>query len=164
MLTNSSARAIGFRVTPAVIYYGVIEKEGDSVKIIAAQQIKCPKSFTPPDSLKHIRESVFDLIREHNALFGGIKLIENNSQTKDSFRLNLEGVIQEAFASSTTLKHFFFGAIPKLTGALRIQDKKKLKEIIDGKAVFDHIDMNDFRSEHREALLASLAAITEHGH
>lgn len=162
-LKGISNTAIGFRVTPSATYYTVVTNENGVFRIVSADKIKCPKALEPPGQLKHIRQTIFDLIKEFAAGFGGIKLIENNSRTRDAFRLNVEGVIQEAFASSA-LTHFFFGTIPQLTGVFGINDKKKINAIIAGEESFDRVDMKEFGPEHREGILAAVAAILGHGH
>jgi len=162
MSKNITSTAIGFRVTPSATHYAVVQKQSDGFCVIAAEKITHPKALHPPDQLKHIRQTVFDLIREHQAAFGGIKLIEGNSQTRDPFRLNVEGVVQESFASSP-LDHYFFGTIPKLTGVFRFEDKKKMKAILDGATRFDPVDLASFGKESREAIVSAVAAFIEHG-
>lgn len=125
-------KAIGFRATPKEIFYAVVQTtDSGTYEVIASEKVKHPEAMDEPRKLAQLRTTIFDLIKEHEAKVGGIKLIEGNAREKDSFRLNCEGVIQEAFASSS-LQKYFFGAIPALTGAFQFEDKKAIKELLDG--------------------------------
>lgn len=54
----------------------------------------------------YIRNVILDFIRKYSIEVAALKLTEGNSFGTDSDRLNIEGVIQEAFAGSTVKKFF----------------------------------------------------------
>lgn len=123
---KSTLIGVGFRVTPTVIYYAVVAQTGEIFSAVSAETIKCPKAMSPPLQLKHVRQTVFDLLHENKATYGGIKLIEGNSRSHDTFRLNVEGVVQEAFASSS-LKGFFFRNHTQSHGGVRLPRQEEDK-------------------------------------
>jgi Holliday junction resolvasome RuvABC endonuclease subunit len=151
--------AIGFRVTPEATFYAVVRRVDDRYEVVAKEIIKHPKAHNEPQKLAHLRQTVRDLLETYQVRLAGVKLIENNSQNSSSFRLNCEGVIQEALASSK-LDGFFFGAIPAISGAIRIKDKKLVKQLIQGSKMPEFCKWEEKqKSEYREAILAAIAAL-----
>jgi hypothetical protein len=154
--------SIGFRVSPTEVCYAVVSREKNGpFAVMAAEVLAYPKAMTPPQQLHFVRNSVGDLAAETSATFAGIKLAETVSKPTP-FRLNVEGVIQEALASKA-LEHFFFGTIASFSRAFGHTDRKLMKLILEGKVAFDFVPLGGFSREHRDAIAAAIAAILDHG-
>ncbi len=71
-------------------------------------------------------------------------------------RIQIEGVIQEAFASSE-LKSYYAGAIAVISKHLGIH-RSKFKPLIDGKEDFGVENWEAMGKEEREAVLCAIGA------
>jgi hypothetical protein len=162
-MKESPLISIGFRVTPKAIFYSIVQREGTALKCTSALKISFQSGISVPKNLAHVRRQISSLSLDFKAKCGGIKLIESNSRKVDHYRLNVEGVIQEAMASSS-LESLFFGNITNLTKVFGDGDKSRVKRIIEGKENCDKLDLDGLSKEHREAALAAAAAILNHGH
>ena len=144
---------IGLRVSPTEVTYALFDFADKS--IVDLDQIVVPTAMAWPSALKYVRSNLLDTIREYRVSFAGIRLTENNAQTPSVPRLHLEGVIQEAFASSE-LKGYFAGAIPALAARLGIPSGD-MKSIIKGRNDLDVGDWGTMTEKQREALLAAMS-------
>lgn len=106
---------IGIRVQTDKITY-VVYDSGDD-RIINIDEIIVPAAFSVPDSLKYIRSNILDILREYNVNRAGIRTTESSSQNKCIKRIEIEGVIQESFASST-LDSYYVGCISSIMSRL----------------------------------------------
>ncbi|MGF1761572.1 hypothetical protein L4D76_27445 [Photobacterium sagamiensis] len=152
-------KILGIRVEPKKSTFVVIECEGDIFTIINNECIKVPAALDFPEKLKYVRSCVLDILREYSINIAGIRIAEGNSQNLDVTRLHIEGVIQEAFASSNIDK-YFTGRKTSIASRLNMKPKQ-LDEIIKGNE--DYELLNDWEllknNNAREAALVAMGAL-----
>lgn len=155
---------LGIRVTPSDIYYAIYESE---IKKIEIKIFKRAKYLEIPEYLKYIRYNLLDLLSSKDIELVTIKKIEGNSVNINFERIYIEGVIQEALASSNVKKYFIETKISFLSQAKKIKSEtKEIKSILKSKEVFNEfiyelVDLNTINGsneEIREAILASVLA------
>ncbi|MGN7298105.1 hypothetical protein [Ferdinandcohnia sp. SAFN-114] len=119
-----------------------------------------PVALDIPSALTFIRTTLISIIAEYDITIGGIRIIEGNSKTKDTFRMNIEGVVQEMFANSTVDKYYCgtISSLAKLLGKKQTEITVSLssKEPLSG---FEVEGWNKFKKEEKEGILFSLAAL-----
>lgn len=148
-------KTLGIRVKPDAVIWAVFDSTDNS--IVNVENIKIPKALPTPESLKFIRNSILDILREYEIEQAGIRIIESNSKTISIPRIEIEGVIQEAFASSS-LKKYYCGQISTIAAKLGIV-RADFKHYIDNTKKQDLVDnWVDFNKEEREAILTALGA------
>jgi hypothetical protein len=145
---------IGLRASPKEVTYALLDTGGDAV--VDIDQIVVPTAMAWPAALKYIRSNLLDILREYDVVGAGIRLTENNAQSLSVDRVHLEGVIQEAFASSS-VKGYFAGAIPAMAARLGI-DSSDMKLMIKGRNDLDVEGWDEMTEKQREALLAAMSA------
>ena len=147
---------LGIRVKPKVIIIAVYDSIENS--IVNVESIKIPKALSTPEALKYVRNSVLDILREYEINKAGLRIVESNSQNLVIHRIEIEGVIQEAFASST-LSAYFCGQISKISAKLEMP-RADFKKYIDGELEYVNVEnWNNHNKEEREAILTSLGAV-----
>ena len=92
---NSGVITIGIRAAPGAVTFAVIDTDDNSV--INIEKIKIPAAFEPPDALKYVRSNLLDILREYHVERAGIRVTESVADGSTA-RIQLEGVVQEAFA------------------------------------------------------------------
>lgn len=145
---------IGIRARPSSVVYAVVDTADGS--IVNLDEIVVPLAFDTPDALKYVRSNFLDIIREYDVQQAGIRATEPNSQRMNIQRLQIEGVIIEAFASSP-LKGYYVGHISSIASRLG-RTRTELKPMIDGDVAFDVDDWENMSKEEREAVLCALGA------
>jgi hypothetical protein len=146
---------IGLRVSPSEVTYALFD--GDRKAVVDVDKIVVPTAMAWPAALKYVRSNLLDILREYEVGGAGIRLTENNARSPNIDRLHLEGVIQEAFASSD-LKGYFAGAIPALSARLGVSSAD-MKPIIGGKNEFEIEGWAEMSDKGREALLVAMVAV-----
>lgn len=155
---------LGIRVTPSEIYYSIYESE---IKKIEIKVFKRAKYLEIPEYLKYIRYNLLDILSCKEIELVTIKKIEGNSININFERIYIEGVIQEALASSNVKKYFIENKTSFLKQAKKIKSETKdIKLILKNKENFnnficDLVDLNTINGsneEIREAILASVLA------
>ena len=126
---------IGFRAAPGEVVYAIIDKAANDV--IDVDKIVIPKAFEVPDALKYVRGNVLDILREYKVVRAGVRVTEPNAQRMSITRIQLEGVIIEAFASSP-LKEFYVGQISSISARLEMR-RADLKPLLTSDE-FDRIE------------------------
>lgn len=156
-------RIIGIRVSPSKVYYSIIEKNDEGFEICDVSEICVPKMLDIPNQLTYIRTNLLSIITEYDVCVAGMRLAEEISDNKSTFRINLEGVIQEVFVNST-IKSFYCGGISAVSSVLK-EHTKIIKEYFDGKKIFMEIENwdNEYSKEERESIVISYAAIVNGG-
>ena len=158
-------RSIGLRVTPKEVFYSIIEKDDKKEEILSISSIKVPKALDEPQQLENIRSLLITIIDQYKINRGAIKVIESNnaSRLSDSiiFRLNIEGIIKEVFASSS-IEKYLLGRATNVSAVFGIKCKKVLDLVSD-------LDMNlDTRTtdkgskvtdNYKEAIVVALAVL-----
>jgi hypothetical protein len=149
-------RTIGIRVAPKIVTFVIYDS--DVLKIINVEDIKVPLAFTIPDALKYIRNNLLDILREYQVSSAGIRITEPTAQRINIERVQIEGVIQEAFASSS-LDHYYVGQISSVSAKIGIQ-RSDFKKYIDGSLDFNEVEnWNSFSSSQKEAVFCALGAV-----
>jgi hypothetical protein len=148
-------RSLGIRVEPSKVSFVVLEKNNDSIKIINIESIKLPKSLDRPSQLKYIRNTVLDIIREYEITIAGIRKAEPISKNQNSARIEIEGVIQEAFSSSS-ISSYFIGISKKIS-----IKNTEYRPLISRKSSFERIENWDLckNTETKESALVGFGAM-----
>ena len=120
--------AIGIRADPKAITFAIFDTAANAV--IDVEEIRIPAAFLIPAALKYVRSNLLDVLREYNVQSAGIRVTEPVSKVRNIERIQIEGVIQEAFASSE-LQSYDVGQIASISKRLGI-DRKKFKPLVDG--------------------------------
>jgi hypothetical protein len=152
-------RSLGIRVEPSKVSFVVLEKNNDSIKIINIESIKLPKALDRPSQLKYIRNTVLDIIREYEITIAGIRKAEPISQNQNSARIEIEGVIQEAFSSSS-ISSYFIGIATSISKKISIKNTE-YKPLISKKSSFERIENWDIckNTETKESALVGFGAM-----
>lgn len=145
---------IGIRVAPKAITFVVFDTDGQT--IINVESLRVPIAFDTPEALKYVRNNLLDILREYKVGRAGIRTTESNAQTMNIERIQLEGVIQEAFASSALLG-YYVGQISSITARLGIP-RADFKLLVEGKKSWDVEGWDDLQPEAREAMLCAIGA------
>ncbi|WP_197714090.1 hypothetical protein [Ferriphaselus amnicola] len=120
------------------------------------EDIRIPIAFRTPDALKYIRNNLLDILREYSIERAGIRTTEPNAQSPSIARIQIEGVVQEAFASSQ-LNSYYIGQISSISARLNI-DRVDFKRYVDGQLDWPVENWADLSKEQREALLCAIGA------
>lgn len=147
---------LGLRASPKEVTFCVYNTEFD--EIVNVEEIKIPNALEVPEKLKYVRATILDILREFQIDSAGIRLTEFNARSPSYERIQIEGVLQEAFASST-LRAYFQGALTTIASKLG-EDKTRLSQLIKTvDANYDRVpDWSEFSDKEREAILAALGA------
>jgi len=147
--------SLGIRAKPSEFAFAVYDSEANA--LVNVEIVKIPKALEAPDALKYVRNTILDILREYKIEAAGIRITESNSQHLNIRRIEIEGVIQEAFASST-LASYYVGQISSISAKVGIA-RANFKRYIDGEIDLDLVENWDqFGPEEREAVLAAMGA------
>lgn len=147
-------RTIGIRAAPTAVTFVVYDSSSN--EIVNVEDIKIPLAFAAPDALKYVRNNLLDILREYSVERAGIRTTEPNAQSMSIERIQIEGVVQEAFASSV-LKEYYVGQISSISKRLGI-DRADFKKYIDGAKEWSVDNWKTLGKEQREALLCAIGA------
>lgn len=148
-------RTIGIRVAPKRVTFVVYDAE--EKQIVNMEGIVVPKAMDTPEQLKYVRNTVLDIIREYEVKRAGIRITEGNAQGISIERIELEGVIQEAFASSE-LEGYFCGQISRIAAKLKMP-REHLRKLLEG-ADYEAVEgWPNLKKEEREAIAAAMGAV-----
>jgi hypothetical protein len=147
---------LGIRVSPKsvtfVIYDLLLEQ------IVNVESLQIPVAFSPPDALKYVRNNMLDILREYKVTSAGIRTTESNAKSMSIERIQLEGVIQEAFASSG-LVSYYVGQISTISARLGIP-RTDFKLYVDGSKAWNVEGWKELNIVEREAMLCAIGAAT----
>lgn len=90
---------MGLRAAPKCVTFAIFDSEAQAV--LNVEDIQMPAAFEWPVALKYVRSSVLDALREYQVGRAGVRTSEPMAQSLSVERIQIEGVIQEAFASSS---------------------------------------------------------------
>ncbi|PFG11405.1 hypothetical protein [Marinobacter sp. LV10MA510-1] len=148
-------RTIGIRVEPKKVTFVIYD--ADAGEVINIEGIKIPKALDVPEALKYIRSNLLDVIVEYEVQRAGIRVTEPSAQKPNILRIQIEGVIQEALASSD-VEAYFRGQISSLSSRLNIK-RKDLKKYLEGELVLRNIEgWSDLSTVEREAVCTAIGA------
>lgn len=148
-------RTIGIRSTPKEVFYAIVESEPFAV--VNVDRIKVPLALPTPEALKYVRGHVLDILREYDVTSACIRITETTAQNLDIKRIQIEGVLQECFASSQ-VSRYFAGQIASISFKIGIEIEQ-FKNSVDGENPLRVENWEDFKSNEREAVLAAIGAI-----
>lgn len=143
---------IGIRAKPTAVTFVVVD--GDEIRNI--EDIEIPRAFDTPNALKYVRNNLLDILREYRVEAAGVRVTEPNAQSLNIARIQLEGVIQEAFASSS-LRGYYVGQIASISARIGM-DRADFKKMVDGENKLKIDSWADLSKDAREALLCALGA------
>jgi hypothetical protein len=148
-------KAIGFRANPRGLTFAIYCDVTKS--FVNVEKFDIPAAFEKPDGLKFLRNNMLDVFIEFNVQRAGIRLAESHAQKPNIDRIQIEGVIQEAFASSD-LMSYFVGQIATIERLLGI-GKGVFKPMIGGTNTLEIEGWGDMSADQREAMLAAIGAL-----
>lgn len=149
-------KTIGFRVKPKQITFVVYDSNEHS--IINVETIKIPKALSIPEYLKYIRTNIIDILREYQISKAGLRITESSAQSLNIERIQIEGVIQETFAS-TILAGYFCGQISNISPKLGIE-RSDFKKYVNGELNYDSVEnWSELNEEEREACLTAIGTV-----
>lgn len=119
---------IGLRASPTEVTFAIYDAA--ERRVVNVEELVVPLAFEWPVRLRHIRSNLLDILREYGVAAGGIRMAESMAKSPSIERTYIEGVIQEAFASSG-LKHFYVGQIASISRRVGIQ-RADFKPIVGG--------------------------------
>jgi hypothetical protein len=149
-------KTIGLRVSPAEVTYAIFDVKNQRIESVG--EIIVPKSMSTPQSLKYIRNTVLDVIREYGVSQAGIRTIEPMAQSPSIERIQIEGVIQEALASSSVEK-YYSGPIATIA-AKNSMPRDDFKKYLDKDGDYPHVeDWKSHSDKEKEAIFTALGAV-----
>lgn len=146
--------SIGIRVAPKSVTFAIYDS--DANKIVNVEKINIPAAFSTPDALKYLRSNLLDVLREFEVRNAGVRASEPNAQNPNIERIQIEGVVQETFASSE-IAHYFVGHISSISSRLNIP-RTEFKPFVSGEKDFPVENWQDLSSIEREAVLCAIGA------
>lgn len=147
-------RTLGIRVAPTAVTFAVYDSLQDAV--VNIEDIRIPVALGVPDALKYVRNNLLDILREYEIEHAGIRTTEPTARSLNITRIQIEGVIQEAFASST-LKGYYVGQISSISAKLQM-NRIDFKKYVEGEKEWDVEDWASLTKEQREAVLCAIGA------
>src|SRR5690349_14723445 len=121
-------RTIGIRVAPTALTFAVYDRDLNTV--VNVEEIKISPAFDVPDALKYVRNNLLDVLREFGVQRAGIRTTEPTAKQISIERVQIEGVVLEAFASSD-LVGYYVGQIATIASRVGIE-RADFKRYIDG--------------------------------
>lgn len=147
-------KTIGIRAAPKAVTFAIFDTTAKAV--LNVEELKVPVAFATPDALKYIRSNLLDILREYDIERAGIRVTETLAQSASIDRIQIEGVIQEAFASST-LRSYYVGQISSISGRLGI-NRKRFRPLVDGDEDPGVENWKIMSKSAREAILCAMGA------
>jgi len=137
-----------------VVTFAIYDSTKDDV--VNVEEIKIPAAFDIPESLKYLRNTILDILREYEIVAAGVRATEPSAKKMSLARIQIEGVIQETFASSS-LKAFFVGHIATISSKIGIP-RSDFKRMIDGEIAPAVAGWAAMTPAKREAILCAKGA------
>ena len=145
---------IGIRVAPKFVVFAIYDTEALAFQTV--EKILIPAAFEPPEALKYVRSNLLDILREFKVEKAGLRTTEPSAQVKNITRIQFEGVILEAFASSD-LKAYYIGHVSSIAAKIGIE-RNQFKPMIENNESPDIENWDTMKKEEREAILCAKGA------
>lgn len=146
---------VGIRVKPAEFTFAVFDTTNSAV--VNVETVKIPKALQVPEALKYVRNTILDILQEYKIEKACVRITESNAQSITIRRIEIEGVIQEAFASSN-LSAYFVGQISSISARIGF-DREDFKRYVNGELEYGLIEnWGNHNEQEREALLSAVGA------
>jgi hypothetical protein len=146
---------IGIRAAPTVVTFAIYDS--DVAKVVNVEEIKIPAAFSTPEGLKYVRSNLLDVLREYKVAKAGIRASEPSAQSPSIERIQIEGVIQEAFASSE-LTSYFVGHISSISSRLGIP-RNDFKPFVSGEKEYEVEKWAEMTPVERESVFCAIGAV-----
>jgi hypothetical protein len=146
---------IGIRASPKTVTFAIYDSS--EKRVVNIEHIRIPAALTTPDALKYVRCNLLDVLREYKVEKAGIRASEPSAHNPSIDRIHIEGVIQEAFASSN-LAAYYIGHISSIAAKLGIE-RTAFKPLVDGESEYPVENWKNMSKEEREALLSAVGAV-----
>jgi len=147
---------IGIRASPRAVTFAIVDSERSMV--VNVEAIMIPSALSVPEALKYVRNTVLDVLLEYDVELGCLRIAEPTAQSQNLERVYIEGVIQEAFASSR-LTRYLVGHIAGISARIGM-DRADFKRYVDGEKDYAVVEnWSALKKEEREAVLAGLGAM-----
>jgi hypothetical protein len=149
-------RTIGIRAKPSAFTFAIFDTTEN--RIVNVESVLVPAALNVPDALRYVRSTVLDILREYEATRGCIRVTEPSARSPDTRRIQMEGVIQESFASSS-LGAYFVGHISSISARVGFP-RSDFKLFVSGEKPFTEVEnWDEFSPEERETIFAALGAV-----
>jgi hypothetical protein len=145
---------IGIRAQPSGVVFAVYDSGQNA--IVNVEEIRIPSAFALPEGLKYVRSNLLDVLREYQVEQAGVRVTEPSARSPSVERVQIEGVIQEAFASST-VRAFYVGQIASISRRLDM-DRTDFKAMISGEKDPGVEGWGQQGVHQREAILTAMGA------
>lgn len=145
---------IGLRCSPSEVTFAIYDSASSAV--VNVESIVVPIAYGWPERLKHVRSNLLDVLREYGVMRAGVRLAEPMAKAVNIDRTHIEGVVQEAFASSD-LQGYYVGAIATIAARIGV-DRNLVKEIVAGKNTLEIDNWGALTANEREAVLTAVGA------
>ncbi len=145
---------IGLRVEPKSVTFAVYDSGEGAITNI--EKLNVPLALETPEKLKFIRSNILDIFREFEITRVGIKITEPTSQHLNILRLQIEGVIQEAIASSG-VDYYYTGHISTISAKLGFP-RANFKKYIENELEYDVENWGELIPVQKEAVFAAMGA------
>ncbi len=145
---------IGIRAQPLGVVFAIYDSEKRIT--VNVEEIKIPAAFGVPEGLKYVRSNLLDVLREYKVKHAGVRVTEPSARGLNIQRVQIEGVVQEAFASST-VSSFYVGQISSISRRLEM-DRKNFKAMISGEKDSGIEGWAEQGALQREAILCAMGA------
>jgi hypothetical protein len=119
---------IGIRAQPAGLVFAVYDSDLEAM--VNVEEIRVPAAFDVPEGLKYVRSNLLDVLREYKVERAGVRVTEPSARSPSVERVQIEGVVQEAFASST-VRSFYVGQISSISRRLGM-NRTDFKALVSG--------------------------------
>jgi hypothetical protein len=158
------ATSIGIRSSPSVIYYTILNDEGEAIGHSAPQTLNVPReALQGPVLAQFVRTTVLDILNEYEVNAACVKEADYHPQASGNpERYRIEGVIQEAVASSTA-EHYISGDVNTLAPLIQIStsDFREIKSGTTWDAVEDP-RWTSYKPGEIESILAAYVAFNSY--
>jgi len=147
---------MGLRAAPKAVTFAIYDS--DEQGLVNVEDILVPAAFQFPEALKYIRSNILDVLRMYGVEKAGVRTTEPVAQSPSIERIQIEGVIQETFASST-MTGYFAGPIALVCSALKV-DRTTFKPMVkQGRNDLEVEGWDKMSEARREAVLCALGAV-----
>ena len=147
--------SIGIRAAPGVVTFAVYDSGAG--RVLNVEAIRIPAAFSTPDGLKYLRSNLLDVLREYKVEQAGVRTTEPSAKNPSVERIQIEGVIQETFASSE-LAGYYVGQVASISARLGIE-RTAFKPLIAGETSYNIENWKEMSPVEREAVLCAIGAV-----
>lgn len=148
------------------IYYAIMKADGkeESLELVDSFYLNIPAALEIPEQLAFIRTNFLAIITQYDIKKAGLRITEAIAKNPMTYRMNIEGVLQELFANSS-IEDYALINISKISSSLS-KPKGVIKGYIEKEDVlegYDEEEWNAFKTEERECILTAMAMLFQGG-